>query len=161
MSRSRRTFKTEREWSWVNRLHHFIWWIDFRITRMKEKVGAAHFSEGSVRIERARIGGKVGRGGELCRVDIDGDGHRCALGACGADQRGVTGVERSHRGDEADRTRCLPECGGEFGAALDALHHYIDASAARSSPLAARLCAALGKAPAATSARHFVSPASA
>ena len=128
---------------------------------MKEKIGAACFSESGICVERARIGGKVGGGGELCWVDVDRDDHRCALGACCADERGVTSVERPHRGDESDRSRRLLKCCGELGAALDALHHYIDASAARSSSLAVRLCAVLGKAPAATSARHFVSPASA
>ena len=161
MPRSRRTFKTERERTWVNSLYHFIWRIDLRITRMKEKVGAARFSESGICVERARIGGKVGFSGELLRIHIDRDDHRCTLRACCADERGVTSVERPHRGDEADRSRRLLKCGGELGAALDALHHYIDASAARSSSLAVRLCAVLGKAPAATSARHFVSPASA
>ena len=116
---------------------------------------------GGICVNAARIGGEISWGGELRRIHVDRNDDRCALRARCADQRGVTGVERPHRGDEADRTRCLPECGGEFGAALDALHHYIDASAARSSSLAVRLCAAAGKVPAATSARHFVSPASA
>ena len=128
---------------------------------MKEKVGAARFSEGGICVERARVGGEIRHGGELLRVHIDRDDHRCALSARGADQRGVTGVERPHRGDEADRSWRRVKCCGEFGAALDALHHYIAASAARSSSLAARLCAAAGKVPAATSARHFASPASA
>ena len=128
---------------------------------MEEHVGAMSLSEGGICVNGARIGGEICWRGELRRIHVDGDDDRCALRARCADQRGVTGVERPHRGNEADRSWCCTQCSGELGAALDALHHSISASAARSSSLAGMLCALVGKAPVATSARHFVSPASA
>ena len=106
MPRSRRPFETQREGAWVNGWHHLIRRIDLCITRMEEHVGAMSLCEGDIRVNGARIGGEICWGGELRRIHVNRNDDRCALRARCADQRGVTGVECPHRGDEADRSWC-------------------------------------------------------
>ena len=51
----------------------------------------------------ARVGGQIGALAELGGVDEEAHHDRVAFGARGREQREVAGVQRAHRGHEADR----------------------------------------------------------
>ena len=77
--------------------------------RREDDVDAVLGGERRVALEVARVRVEIGRLRELRRVDEDARDDEVALGAGGAEERGVPLVERAHRRHEADRR---PRAGG-------------------------------------------------